>query len=114
LVEGNNVYATFNPNSVDTTSGNPPVPGIMILDVATGSIKWQKIITTPRADDPYSDSITALLVHDGMLYITRSKYVYNSQTMAGTIYQTTAMHPGEKTLWQINLGGYNDSEALVP
>lgn len=109
LVEGTRVYVTFNPRGFDPAAGNPPVPGIMILDAATGSIIWQKIITTSLAGDPYSDSITGILVHDDILYIIQSKYVKGQ-----SVNQTMAIDTGRKALWQINLGGYTDNETLVP
>jgi outer membrane protein assembly factor BamB len=89
LVATNSVYATFTPGDVDPTMGNPPVPGIVILSASTGSLIWQKMITTPQADDPNSDTIIGILVHNGILYVTQSKYKKPPET--GTIEQITAL-----------------------
>jgi len=112
LVEGNNIYATFDPSGADSTWGYPPqdshVPGIMNLDGATGSLIWQKMITTLLAGDLHENSIQGFLVHKSILYINQSIFVKGS-----VVYRTTAMDTGGKVLWQINLGGLA-SEVLVP
>ncbi|GHO90129.1 hypothetical protein KSF_001770 [Reticulibacter mediterranei] len=112
--EGNTLYMTFDPAGANETWGYPPsdpfVPGIMSLNAATGSLIWQKMIITQLAGDLHSDSILGFLVHKSILYIQRSTQVKDHQTYTNW---TTAMDPGGKVLWQINLGGFADG-VLVP
>lgn len=111
MVEGKSIYATFDPNGMDFLGGFPPqdphVPGLMSLDGGTGSLIWQKLITTQLAGDPSSDTILGFLVHKSILYINQDTPIKGHET-----YRTTAMDPGGKVLWQINLGGYA-TEVLV-
>src|SRR5260370_36247705 len=105
MVEGNSIYATFDPNATDFMGDFPPwdphVPGIMSLDGGTGSLIWQKLITTQLAGDPSSDTILGFLVHKSILYINPDTPIKGHET-----YRTTAMDAGGKVLWQINLVGY--------
>jgi len=105
MVEGKSIYATFDPNATDFLEDFPPqdphVPGLMSLDAGTGSLIWQKLITTQLAGDPSSDTILGFLVHKSILYINQDTPIKGHET-----YRTTAMDPGGKVLWQINLGGY--------
>ena len=111
MAEGKSIYATFDPNSMDFLGGFPPqdphVPGIMSLDGGTGSLIWQKLITTQLAGDLSSDTILGFLVHKSILYINQDTPIKGHET-----YRTTAMDSGGKVLWQINLGGYA-TEVLV-
>ncbi|MGB8347174.1 MAG: PQQ-binding-like beta-propeller repeat protein [Ktedonobacteraceae bacterium] len=111
MVEGKSIYATFDPNGMDFQGDFPPqdphVPGIMSLDGGTGSLIWQKLITTQLAGDPSSDTILGFLVHKSILYINQNTPIKGHET-----YRTTAMDAGGKVLWQINLGGYA-AEVLV-
>jgi len=111
MVEGKSIYATFDPNGTDFMGDFPPwdphVPGIMSLDGGTGSLIWQKLITTQLAGDPSSDTILGFLVHKSILYINQDTHIKGHATD-----RTTAMDPGGKVLWQINLGG-SATEVLV-
>jgi outer membrane protein assembly factor BamB len=109
-VEANIVYATFNPSNVNPADGGPPVPGVVSLDARTGSLIWQKIITTPNADDPYTDSIIGILAYDKNLYISRRKSAQPPK--GGTAEQTMDLDGSQKLRWQIELGGYSD--VLIP
>lgn len=108
LVEDNRIYATFNPDGVDLASADPPVPGLVILDATTGSLIWQKLITTPNAAHSSPDTIISIRVHKSILFITHSQYPPSTST----VEQTTTLDSSKKTLWQINVGGYDD--VLVP
>jgi outer membrane protein assembly factor BamB len=108
LVEDNRIYATFNPDGVDLASADPPVPGLVILDATTGSLIWQKMIATPNAADSSPDTIISIRVHKSILFVTHSQYPPSTST----VEQTTTLDSSKKTLWQINVGGYDD--VLVP